>query len=70
MKLALYLLPFFGSVLLLIAIVAIVAVQNSSLVSLQFLNFQSVTIPFAFFLILSLLFGMITGLWGWWVRNP
>ncbi|MGA0197877.1 MAG: DUF1049 domain-containing protein [Prochlorotrichaceae cyanobacterium] len=70
MKLALYLLPFFGSILLLIAIVTIVAVQNSSLVSLQFLTFQSVTIPFAFFLSLSLLFGMITGLWVWWVRNP
>jgi hypothetical protein len=48
-------------VIFLMAIVAIVAAQNSTPLSLQFLTLRSILIPVGLLLTFSLLLGMITG---------
>lgn len=70
MKFALYILPFLGVLMILIAIVAIVSAQNPSLITLQFLNWRSISLPLGFWLLFSFLLGMVTGLWIWFVRTP
>jgi uncharacterized integral membrane protein len=68
MKFALYLFPFLGFLMVLLAIVAILSAQNPSLIVLQFLTFRSIALPLGFWLLFSFLGGMFTGLWLWFVR--
>ena len=58
-----------GIWILVIAIVAIVAAQNPTAISLQFLTGRSVLLPFGLLLTFSFLLGMGTGIWVWFLRS-